>query len=299
MKILKRIKHHGIIGSLKVLSRIGQNTYFKWRHPNAPIYLNPTPAELLIVEQNLRALDIIIHDYLPSPEAFKKFKSENWFPLDYHGGQDSGVWNEKLIEYWLSSELLGLKDYGKEDIFVDIAACDSPWAKTLRERLGIAAFAIDLDSNNPTYSELDYYRLEDATKTSFPSKSVTGCALHCAYEMFMKDDDTNLIIESARILKPGGKMIILPLYMHTHYCSYATPEYYGKGYSDSVAKEYIRFDCTGIPSSRKYDAKSLKERVLDPITNQGMTYKLYVLRNKMAFGEDIYCHFILELKNEK
>lgn len=299
MKILKRIKHHGILGSLKVLNRTCRNAYFKWSHPNAPIYRNPTSAELLLVEQNLRALDVVIHDYLPTPNAFKIFKSENWFPLDYHGGQDSGVWNEKLLEYWLSSELLGLKDYSKEDVFVDIAACDSPWAKTLRERLGLIAFAIDLDSNNPAYRNLDYYRIEDATKTTFQSKSVTGCSLHCAYEMFMRDDDRNLIAESARILKPGGKMIILPLYMHTHYCSYATPEYFGKGYSDSNAKEYIRFDCTGIPSSRKYDAKSLKERVLDPIIAQGMTYKLYVLRNKIEFGEDIYCHFILELKNEK
>lgn len=299
MRILTRIKHHGIIGSLKVLSRICRNAYFRWRCRSAPIYNNPTPIELVMIEQSLRDLGIAIHDYMPSTEAFKKFKEENWFPPAYHGGQHSGVWDEKLLEYWLSSNLLGLKDYSKEDIFVDIAACDSPWAKTLRERLGITTFAIDLDSNNPAYRDLAYYRIEDATKTTFQPGSVTGCSLHCAYEMFMGDDDRNLIIESARILKPGGKMIILPLYMHTHYCTYTTPEYFGKGHSDISAKEYIRLDCMGIPSSRKYDAKTLKNRVLDPIINAGMKYRLHVLRNKLAFGENIYCHFILELKNEK
>lgn len=296
MNALKRIMHHGAIGSLKILRRMSTHTYFKWRGRNAPVYNNPTPSELLLIEQSIRELGIVIHDYTPSVEAFKKFKTKNWFPLDYHGGQDSGVWDEKLLEHWLSSNLLRLESYNKEDIFVDIAACDSPWAKILRERAGITAFAIDLGSNNPVYRDLSYYRIEDATKTTFQPGSVTGCSLHCAYEMFMGDDDTNLIAECARILKPGGKMIILPLYLHTHYCAYSTPEYFGKGHSDIAAKEYIRLDYMGVPSSRKYDIKTLKKRVLDPIIETGMTYQLHVLRNKSELGENIYCHFILEIE---
>jgi len=96
----------------------------------------------------------------------------------------------------------------------------------------------------------------------------------------MGDDDTNLLVEMGRILKPGGKVIIVPLYMHTHYCAYSTPEYYGKGYSDSAAKEYVRLDCFGIPSSRKYDAQMLKTRVLESIERLGMRYQLLALRNK-------------------
>jgi ubiquinone/menaquinone biosynthesis C-methylase UbiE len=61
--------------------------------------------------------------------------------------------------------------------------------------------------------------------------------------MFMGADDTNLLKEMARILKPGGKVVILPLYLHTQYCAYSTPEYFGKGYSDLTAREYIRLDC--------------------------------------------------------
>ena len=296
MKVLRRIKHHGTVGSLKVFMRICKNTYFKWRCRNAPVYNNPTPTELLMIEQSIRELGVIIHDYAPSTEEFKKFKLDGWFPLDYHGGQSSGVWDEKLLEHWLSKKLLGLEHYTKNDIFIDVAACTSPWAIILRERLSLSSFAIDLDNNNPAYSSLDYYRIENATKTSFESESVSGCSLHCAYEMFMKDDDTRLISEAVRILKPGGKMIILPLYMHTHYCSYATPEYFDKGYSDPEAKEYVRNDYMGIPSSRKYNAEKLKKRVLEPITEAGMKYRLYALRNKSEFGENIYCHFILEIE---
>jgi hypothetical protein len=114
--------------------------------------------------------------------------------------------------------------------------------------------------------------------------------------MFMGQDDTRFIQELARILKVGGKVVILPLYMHTHYCAYSTPEYFGKSYSDPAAKEYVRLDCSGVPSSRKYDPLKLKERVLDAIIAAGLRYKVLVLRNKNELGKSIYCHFILEIE---
>ncbi len=138
--------------------------------------------------------------------------------------------------------------------------------------------------------------MENAIQTSFADQSVRCASLHCAYEMFMGEDDTRLVGELARILKTSGKAVILPLYMHTHYCAYATPEYFGKGHSDPKAKEYVRIDCYGVPSSRKYDAATLKRRVLDPIGEAGLSYRMLALRNKDAFGRNIYCHFILEIE---
>ena len=142
---------------------------------------------------------------------------------------------------------------------------------------------------------LPYYRQEDATQTSFENASVRGISLHCAYEMFLGEDDSRFINEVARILRPGGKVVILPLYMHTHHCAYSTPEYFGKGYADPTAMEYIRLDCTGIHSSRKYDAITLKRRILDPITSLGLGYKVLALRNKAELANNIYCHFIMEI----
>jgi hypothetical protein len=114
--------------------------------------------------------------------------------------------------------------------------------------------------------------------------------------MFIGDDDTRFLCEAARILAPGGKVVILPLYLHTHYCAYATAGYFGKGYADPAAKEYIRLDCSGVPSSRKYDAVTLKSRILDTVVSLGMRYRLFALRNTAALGSGIYCHFILEIE---
>ena len=298
--LIQKIREHGVIGSArKALGLVANNLksrYDLWRCRNAPRYANPTVAELSEIENQLHELGIEIFDYGPPPERFQQFQAEQWFPPEYHGGQASGVWDEKLLEHWIASERLDLAGFSAADIYVDVAAANSPWARALRERLGLSAFAIDLAPVGTAYRELPYYRTEDATQTRFENNSVRGLSLHCAYEMFMGDDDTRLIGELARILKPGGRAVILPLYMHTHPCAYATPEYYGKGHADPGAKEYVRYDCRGIPSSRKYAALSLQRRVLEPILKAGLRYRLLALRNKEALGQGIYCHFILEIE---
>jgi SAM-dependent methyltransferase len=129
----------------------------------------------------------------------------------------------KLLEHWITRDLLGLKSYSPESLYVHIAACNSPWARVLREKRGLAAFAVDLSEVGKLYKDLSYYRVADATSTSFENSSVSGASLQCAYEMFTGDNDTQLIKELNRIWKPGGKAIVTPLYMHTHYCAYSTP----------------------------------------------------------------------------
>jgi hypothetical protein len=295
MNLLEKVRKHGVIGSAGKVLNVGKHRYQLWRVRNAPEYVSPTDSDHARIERDLQALGVAVEDYSPDPAAFQAFTSLRYFPADYHGGVAGGVWDEKLLEHWITSQLLGLPQFRPGDVYVDIAAASSPWVKIVRERMGVEAYAIDMAEIGPAYRDLEYYRVENATKTSFGSASIRGASLHCAYEMFMRNDDVNLLTEAARILKPGGKMVIAPLYMHTHYCAYSTPEYYGKGLSDPEGKEYVRSDCYGVPSSRKYDAKKLYERVLRPIQNLGMSYRLLVLRNKNELGKDIYCHFILEV----
>lgn len=300
MYLLEKIQKHGLLGSGRIaagmMKRRLRRPIDAWRFRDAPRYANPSDVELSQIESDLTRLSIAVADYTPPLDRFQLFQQEAWFPAQYHGGRASGVWDEKLLEHWIAGELLDLEHWSPDDVYVDIAACNSPWAKVLRERRGFSAYAIDLAQVDAAYAHLPYYRSESATHTGFADASVRGASLQCAYEMFQGDHDQLLIKELARILRPGGKVIILPLYMHTHYCAYATPEYFGKGYADTEAKEYIRMDCYGVPSSRKYDAQRLKERVLDPIQQAGLRYRLLALRNKAALGTGIYLHFILEIE---
>lgn len=281
----------------KVINRIKKNikrNFYRFKNRNAVEYSNPNNTELNDIESELVKLGEKIEDLYINQNKFNNFVSEYKFPSDYHGGVNSGVWFEKLLEHFIAFELLGIEKFRKKDIYVDIAGSNSPWVKILREKNDIEAFCIDLEVS-PFFSIFPYYKVEDATKSSLLSGSVKGASLQCAFEMFQRDNDINLITELKRILAYNGKVIIVPLYLHTHYCSYSSPEYFGKCHSDSESIEYIRNGIWGIPSSRKYSAIKLKERILSRITDLGMNYTIYVLRNGKNVSPEIYCHFILEI----
>lgn len=270
--------------------------YYAKKHRSAFHYQDPNEDELKQIEADLVRLGVKTMDYNPNPEKFSSFCADDWFPHDYHGGRFGGVWDEKLLEHWIVAEKCNFLNSQKTISYLDVAANNSPWAKLLREKKHINAFAIDMDAVGEIYEQLPYYTVQNATDTSFPNNFFDVISLQCAFEMFRDNDDQNLLPEIARILKPGGRAIILPLYMHTHYCAYATADYFGKGYADDQAVEYLSPKGFGIPSSRKYDARKLKERVLDVIEGLGMKYKISILRNKNDMGTGIYCHFILEIQ---
>jgi hypothetical protein len=296
MKLVRVLKRRGIIGTLSHASRIlsQKSGWEEFRFRKVEKFKNPNEQELQEIEMQLLRLGIRVEDFYIDPMAFDAFQRENHFPADYHGGRDGGVWEEKLLEHFISAELLSLNRFNSNDIYVDIAAGSSPWVHHLRNQLGLNAYAIDLNIDKK-FQEFSYYRKENAAALNFPDASIRAASLHCAYEMFLGQDDIDFIKEISRVLVPGGKVIIIPLYMHTHYCSYSTPEFWGKGCSDLGAKEYVKMECYGVPSSRKYDAEYLQRRVLGPAAQVGLSFRLLALRNKAQLGQGIYCHFILEL----
>jgi len=258
-----------------------------------PKYNNPTRNEINEIEKELQIRNIFLNIYCVFPCDFNDFAKKFEFGNDFYDGKNNPIWTEKVLEHFIAWELV-VKDLKKDEHYIDVAASSSPWVKLLNEN-GLKATGVDLVESNK-FKDNPNYLVMDATKTTFKDGSVSGVSLQCAFEMFTGDDDTNLIIELGRILKPGGKAVIVPLYMHTHYCGYTTKEFrFSKKYHDSGAKLYLRKDCSGVPFSRKYDVAALKERVLDVAHKSGLEYKIYVLRNGKEINEGVYCHFILEL----
>lgn len=268
-----------------------------YRVRNAPEYASPTADELARVEADLRTLNVPVTDYHADLDAFRLFADGAGFPSDYHGGIDGGVYREKILEHFIAWDLLGLQKDSRRLPYVDIASAASPWAALLRER-GVEAFSIDLEKNS-RFSSLDYYLQGDATASPFGPASVGSASLQCAFEMFESDADVRLIAELARLLRPGGRAVISPLYMHTHACCYQSPEYFGRRHTDVGAKAYVRRNASRVPSSRKYSAATLVSRVWSPAIANGLRPSLLVLRNAAAIGADVYLHFILLLDNDE
>lgn len=139
MSLLVKSRKHGLLGSARkgaqslfglVRAQYLGIRYPAWRFRDAPQYASPTPTELLAIEADLRTLGVSTEDYAPPVDRFERFRAERWFPSDYHGGSTGEVWDEKLLEHWIASEILGLGEFGADDIYVDI--CYRPEADSER-----------------------------------------------------------------------------------------------------------------------------------------------------------------------
>ncbi len=253
--------------------------YYLVKHRRAPRYRNPTESELLDIEEELEKIGVKVEPYCIQMDALDRFKKQFAFPESYCRGKSSSLIEEKYLEHFLAYTLAGLVDFDRRcDIYVDVAASSSPWALMLRDR-GYQAYAIDIDTG-VSYNHLDYYMAMDAKETTFADASIKAMSLQCAYEMFLGEDDSLFLDECSRVLQPGGRVVIAPLYLDTEYCGYSTPEHFRKGYAAEGATEYLRSDSWGIPFSRKYSPAHLKTRILDRITQRGMGYRVYKIDNK-------------------
>lgn len=291
--LVRRVIEKGPVDIARALrARIARPVHL-YRARKGTEYRDPSDAELARIESDLCGAGIDCEDYRADRDVFAAFKARMAFPTDYHGGAHGGVYEEKLLEHFVAWDLLDLEGSAGRWPYVDVAGASSPWVRILREQ-GLQAFSIDL-APHAALARLGYYLCGDATASPFETGTVGSASLQCAYEMFAGDADTRLVAELARILKPGGRVVISPLYTHTHACYYQTPEYYGQPIGDRDAKGYVRRHAWGVPASRKYNATSLRERVWEPARLAGLTPRLLVLRNKASFGSGVYLHFILTL----
>ena len=257
-----------------------------------PEYKAPDEKGLDRIEKDLRGQSIQLKDYAVAPEAFDQFMVDYHFGQHFYGGR-GGVFLEKTLEHFIAYDL-GLRKMETTGVYLDIAAHSSPWVRLLNAK-GYRAWAIDLNAANMR-DQVEAHIAMDATHTGFRDASINCVSLQCAFEMFARDGDMRLIDELARILVPGGRAVISPLYMHTEYCGYCSPEYWHRHeWHDQDARLYVRPDFLDIPFSRKYDAVELEKRVLSRILGNGMDYNLYVLRNGRVIHPEIYCRFILEI----
>ena len=298
MTVIDRIRLNGYRRTGQLAFRCLTRPIHLLRHRRAPDYRDPDSDQLQAIERGLREAGLNIESFDFRASELEHFRNRFPFPEDYHGGIEGPVWHEKLFEHFVAYRLGRLRDFDPEqDVYVDVAACESPWAYLLRQA-GYRAFAIDLD-RSARYGHLSYYRRMDATRTLFAADSVRTISLQCAFEMFLGDADSRFVDECARILTPGGRAVIVPLYMHTHPCGYSAPAHFNRGYADPGAKTYIRRNDLDTRFSRKYSVATLQSRILDRARENQLGFHLYAVTDKDAAGPGVYCHFVLVLEKSQ
>jgi len=218
---------------------------------------------------------------------------ENWldsFPaLQKHYSHMGDVVIEKCLEHYLTYNRLNIRT---EDIFIDIAACGSPWANILRNS-GVKSYRLDMTYPKGIHG-IDIGA--NAADTKLPSNFASVLALHCAFQCFMGDSDFLFIREANRILKKDGRLGIVPLYCdHTYFV--LTSPYYDQQFVhiETGAKRVWRDDKYQEPFSRYYSPEVFAQRIFSELGN--MKGKLLFVGNlgellKKYPGQKVYCHFM-------
>ncbi len=135
-------------------------------------------------------------DYLKEYKPYRNFYSHALY--------------EKILEHFAAVVLFEPDRITTPIICIDIASERSVAPDIYRKLHGWQIYRQDLAYEKGIHRE---YIGGDASSLPLPEESVHLLTLHCSFEHFEGDSDIGLIREAQRLLKPGGRVVIVPLYL--------------------------------------------------------------------------------------
>jgi hypothetical protein len=226
---------------------------------------------------------------------FAEFLKQPCYSGEYkfYGGIADHCLLEKALEHFISFKLIR-PQHGMAG--VDVGSCRSVAPAILRETFGCACYEQDLDYPAGIH---DNQIGSSADSIPLPEQSVDFMTLHCTYEHFEARADTGFVRECARLLKPGGQTVILPLYLNPNYVNIT-------GEVDEQKRASIAFDAEAsyhclIPEwrnrfGRHYSPSALMERVVVPCWNLGLEPTCYRVQHWKSIHPDLWMRWILVIR---
>jgi len=158
---------------------------------------------------------------------------------------------------------LELIDFKKTDTYVDIGSWLSPFPDLIRPTVA-KVYCQDIAYRPGFYQDQIGC---NASCIPLPAESIDIMTLHCTFEHFEKNNDTLFIREAARLLKPGGRCFIIPLYLEAEFINLTDPSLFSleRIEFDQEARIIRRFGFLNR-FGRIYSPEALINRVLSAAT---------------------------------
>jgi SAM-dependent methyltransferase len=218
------------------------------------------------------------------PEAFYRYVADAQYITRYEDYyRDNRL--EKMLEHYVALKLLKVNN---SDVFLDIASESSPVAEIYSRLTGSTCFSQDIMYPDGIH---DHRIGGDACFMPVPDGFAMKASLTCSLEHFEEDSDSRLFRELARVIKPGGAVCVVPLYLFVEAVTQTDP-------AVSVPSKVL-FDqgntiyCAegwGNRHGRFYSPQSFVKRVLNP-AKDSFRFDLYHLKNTTEIDQSIYARF--------
>ena len=187
---------------------------------------------------------------------------------------------EKCLEHYIVDRVLRLR---RGETYVDVASAGSPWARALRRR-GVEAYRLDL-IYRPGIRGINIGG--DATATDLPAGFARAVSIQCAFELFFGETDRQFLAETARILAPGGRAVITPLYLDdAHFVLHSPAALPPPGSEEPGAVRIWRDDDVPAPFSRHYSPETFVARIASQLPS-GLSGRVLFASN---LGEVMEAH---------
>jgi SAM-dependent methyltransferase len=259
-------------------------------HASATVEHPPLTSETIL--SDLRGLDLEMREYRVDVAAFHEHLAAVGYPAAYAAGNldEGGNREEKLLEYFVSLDLLQPR---KEDVIVDVASEWSIFPEVTRRLTGATVYQQDLIYPPGVRG----YRIGgSAAHMPVPDAFADKLVLHNAFEHFEGSADSDFIREAWRVLRPGGTLCILPLFMSERFSVITDPLVDRRGVAWDDGSDIVEIPWWHVRFARLYDAEHLQIRVLDP----GSRFRqvLYHVSNAAEVHPSISLHFALVLRKD-
>jgi SAM-dependent methyltransferase len=246
------------------------------------------------VQSELQASGLRIHelDVATYAQEFAEFVRQPCYTGEYksYGGPTDHCLLEKALEHFISFKLI--KPTGQM-VGIDVGSCKSVAPLILRETFGCQCYEQDLDYAAGIHEN----RIgSSADNIPLPDQSVDFMTLHCTYEHFEGGADSGFVRECARLLRPGGRAVVLPLYLNASHVNIT-------GAVSEHERAAITFDANAahycvIPEwhnrfGRHYSPAAFMARVVVPCRDVGLDPVCYRVRNWQAVHPDLWMRWVL------
>ena len=233
-------------------------------------------------------------EYFVNIESFSKYCTQHQEVYRDYKASCGEAFVEKALEHFVSLSFTSLSPISK---MIDIANAGSPFPGITHSSYGCDVWSNDLIFPKGIHRRGWHTQIGgDACQLPINDNFFDLAVLHCALEMFEGDADIGLIREAERILKPGGTLVIIPLYMNEIYHIFRDPKTTRNPLPkiDDGAELVYRDDFYGVGYARFYDVNNFVQRMVSTITKLDLT--IYRVRNLSDVHSSCYLHWIAVYK---
>jgi len=219
------------------------------------------------VTPDLEASGVRVEPYSVRAAGFDDYvRRAGYASLPYYDHGREPAAHEKYLEHFVSLELLAPAE---GDVLVDVACMDSPFSEIAAELYGLSTYRQDI-MYPPGVRDRSIGG--DAASMPVPDGFTDHLVMHCSFEHFEGDSDIRFIREASRVLRPGGRLCILPLYTSQRYAIQTHPRGLRRQRIDFEPGDTVYVsDEWGPPHQRYYDADAFLRRVVSGLEDLELT----------------------------